>query len=322
MAITAIISNFNGLKYLPRLLDSLKSQQGVELEIVIVDRQSTDGSVEYIQTLPEVVWVTEPPESGLVAGYHAGTKVATKGNYFFCNEDMWFESDCLVHLERNLNPEKGIIATDPWQWSYDGLERIHAGTRFKSCRFSLNSPHPFYAADFDCDLATGSKVPFPCAGAFLITSDAYRALGGWDLSFFLNHEDTDLFLRAWQREMVCISVPEAKVYHAAGSSNQKTIQGGRLQVGKRRYVSSFSSSFILVLKYFTGTSVAWGGVSFLVRILGNLLRLRFKYCGWDFLVLLECLSRFPLSWRFRFQNSERNRSRPGQAFYTASEFSS
>jgi hypothetical protein len=57
-------------------------------------------------------------------------------------------------------------------------------------------------------------VPFACGGAFLIHRDVYAEIGGWDTSFFLDFEDVDLFVRAWQREWHCVTVPEAKVYHA------------------------------------------------------------------------------------------------------------
>ncbi|MES2307872.1 MAG: glycosyltransferase family 2 protein [Verrucomicrobiota bacterium] len=321
MAVSVIVSNFNGISFLPRLIESLRAQQGVELEIIIVDRKSTDGSLDFLRDVSEIQLITEPPETGLVAGYHAGSKIATRENLFFCNEDMWFSSDCLSKLEKAIDIDKKIIAADPWQWTYQGDERIHAGTRFQKCRFSFNSPHPFYQADFDCELKEGEGVPFPCAGAVMISAIHYRKLGGWDSSFFLNHEDTDLFLRAWQQGYSCVSVPSAKVYHACGASNQKTIAGGKLSVGKRRYISNFSSLIIMGIKYFSGFFVLLGLLSTFVRMASNVIRFRFVYLGWDFLVLREVMKRFRGACEYRKTHREWNRLKPGESFFTDSSFS-
>ena len=44
MSISVVVSNFNGLNFLPRLLETMRAQRGVTTEIIIVDRESRDGS--------------------------------------------------------------------------------------------------------------------------------------------------------------------------------------------------------------------------------------------------------------------------------------
>ena len=62
--ISVILSNFNGLRFLPKLLESLRAQRGVEVELILVDRASTDGSREFLATQADVSVVNEPPQSG------------------------------------------------------------------------------------------------------------------------------------------------------------------------------------------------------------------------------------------------------------------
>ena len=83
MRVSAIISNFNGAKFLPRLLSSLRSQREVDVEIIVVDRQSTDESAAILAGHPDLKVLQEPPESGLVSGYDAGARVATSDLLFF-----------------------------------------------------------------------------------------------------------------------------------------------------------------------------------------------------------------------------------------------
>jgi len=38
-----------------------------------------------------------------------------------------------------------------------------------------------------------------CAGAMMVDRSVYDEIGGWDASFFLDYEDVDFCIRAWQR---------------------------------------------------------------------------------------------------------------------------
>jgi glycosyltransferase involved in cell wall biosynthesis len=78
MDISVIISNFNGEKYIQRLLKSLRAQKNVSLEIIVVDRGSTDKSLQFLSEEPGIKLISHPAEFGLVAGYARGFQIATK----------------------------------------------------------------------------------------------------------------------------------------------------------------------------------------------------------------------------------------------------
>ncbi|MBN9693916.1 MAG: glycosyltransferase family 2 protein [Verrucomicrobia bacterium] len=319
--VSIIISNFNGARFLPRLFQSLREQRGVETELIVVDRQSTDGSAELLAAEPGIVVLTEPPETGLVAGYHAGSARATADLLFFCNEDMWFDPDCLQRLAERIDLPNRVGATDPWQWTYDGSEWIHGGTRFLPARWALNSPEPRRAADFRVPLPAGEVIPFPCAGAVMIHRDVYRELGGWDTSFFLDHEDTDLFLRAWQRGWRSVVVPEAKVYHAVNASNVQTLTSIQVTVSQRRYVSQRANLGVIAVKYFSWQALPWAALNWPAVVLNNLSKGRWSFVSRDFQVLRELVRRLPAAWRFRQANTGYNYYYPGEQFFRVPEFS-
>ena len=157
MAVSVIVSNFNGAKYLPRLLGTLKTQQNVTMEIIVADRNSTEESETILAQHPDVRVVTEPPESGLVAGYAAGVPHAKSEHLFFCNEDMWFDPDFLRLLESSIDLERRIGAADPWQWSYDGQIWIHGGTRFRPVRLNPGGTFPFCKNEFTSPIGNWCK---------------------------------------------------------------------------------------------------------------------------------------------------------------------
>ncbi len=314
--ISVIVSNFNGLRFLPRLLDTLRAQRGVELDLIVVDRQSTDGSRAYLASQPDVRVLTEPPETGLVAGYHAGSAVAAGELLFFCNEDMWFDPDCLRLLAERIDLPGRIGAADPWQWSYDGAECIHGGTRFRRSSWALNSPHPAFAASFNVPLSPGESVPFACAGAVLLHRDVYREIGGWDGSFFLDHEDIDLFLRAWQRSWHSVQVPAAKVYHAVNASNAQNLDRLNLSVSQRRYVSQRANLTAIALKYFSWWRLPLALLVWPAMFLNNVLKTRWRFVRGDLAVLAELWHRWPALSAFRQANGPYNRLRPGERFFS------
>jgi GT2 family glycosyltransferase len=315
MQVSAIVSNFNGAKYLPRLLATLRGQCGVETEVVVVDRHSTDDSAAILAANPDIRVVKERPESGLVTGYAVGAEHASHDLLFFCNEDMWFDPDCLQRLASRIDLANRVAAADPWQWTYDGKALIHAGTRFRQCRLHLNSPYPSRRSDFTCLLEAGEVVPFACAGAVLIHRKVYEELGGWDRGFFLDYEDVDFFLRAWQAGWKCVTVPEARVYHAVNVSNNKVITGGRQRVSRRRYISGRSSLLILGVKYFSPRHAVIPALVWAASTVRHALMLNVTKAWWYLLAGREAVLRLGPALAFRRANWTSLTTRPGEAFF-------
>jgi GT2 family glycosyltransferase len=318
--ISVIVSNFNGLRWLPRLLGTLRAQRGVETEILVVDRESTDGSGPYLAAQPDVRVISEPPQTGLVAGYQRGVPFARGELLFFCNEDMWFEPDCLARLAAAIDLPARIGAADPWQWTYDGTEWVHGVTRFVPARWSRTCPYPRRAADFTVDLPVGTETPFACAGALLIHRDVHAELGGWDPSFFLDHEDIDLFLRAWQRGWRCVAVADARVYHAISAANAHVLASTGQSVMRRRYVGQRANIPIIAIKYFRWTGVLLALAQWPAAILANLVSGKFRRVWDDLAVPGDLLRRAPSALAFRQANAPFNVRSPGERFFTEPRF--
>lgn len=317
--VSVVVCNLNGMRFLPRLLATLREQRGVDTETVVVDRESTDGSREYLARHPEIEVVTEPAASGLAAGYHAAVAAARHDLLFFCNEDLWLDPDCLAHLARCISLADRVGAADPWQWSYDGGRLLRAGTRFVRARLDPISCYPPRGFDFLVPLAAGEAVPFGCGGAVLVHRRTYLDAGGWDASFFMDFDDVDFFLRAWRRGWRCVSVSAARVYHAGGMS---TFQAGPppSEVIFRRHVGGESNRAVICLEHFTGPSLLWAAELLLAPLAGSLLRLDFAKARIHAAALRLTLRRLPAVLRFRQANRDLIRQRPGQCFFTAPEF--
>jgi GT2 family glycosyltransferase len=314
MSVSVIASNFNGERFLPRLLSSLRAQRGVTLEIIVVDRHSTDGSLELLSQEPDIIVVQAPPELGLVAGYASGVPKAACENLFFCNEDMWFDPDCLHNLEKRISRERRIGIADPWQWDYQGAQVIHMGTQLVR-HWDPRSVLPTWSFEQSPHIPGGELTAMACAGAMMIDRSVYQEIGGWDASFFLDYEDVDLCIRAWQRGWRCVTVPEARAFHAVGMSNAKVLSAVRTTVGRRRYVSASSNCIIVAAKYFRWRSVLLAVLARLDRFLRNSIKLRFKLAFLDLESLWLSINRLPYALQFRRSNRVWSSNRPGEGFF-------
>jgi GT2 family glycosyltransferase len=317
--VSVIISNFNGAKYLPRLIETLHAQQGVELEIIVVDRNSSDGSDSILAQHPEITVIKHPPETGLVCGYAVGGDAAKHDLLYFCNEDMWYEPDCLRQLCERIDLEKQIAAVMPVQWTYDGADIVNCGAWFSKSAWCRSNPYPFRVSHWHLPART-TETSGINAGACLIHRAVYDEIGGWDRSFFLDYEDMDLSLRLWQHGWKCLVVPEAKVYHAVGASNSKAISGGTQKVSRKRYIDGGSNVPAIALKTFTGFAVLWPFLTLADRFLRNVVRLRVERAWWDVLIFFTVLQRLPDLLGFRRLNKRWNWEQPGQNFFTDPAF--
>lgn len=318
-SVSVIISNFNGAKYLPRLFESLTAQRGVEMEIIVVDRNSSDASDSILAAHAEIQVIKHPPETGLVCGYAVGAERATKELLYFCNEDMWLEPDCLRILAESIDLPARIAAVMPVQWTYDMKEIVSCGYWFDNAAWCRSNPYPFRVSRWHLPAKT-CVVASINAGACMIHRRVYDEVSGWDRSFFLDYEDMDLALRLWQHQWWSLVVPDARVGHAVGASNNQSINGGKQKVSRKRYIEGSSNVPAIAVKTFTGMSLLLPYAALMGRLLLNLVKLRWRNAFWDLLVFFKIFQRLPSLLQFRRCNSSYNQNHPGQFFFTEPQF--
>ena len=97
--IAVIILSYNGSKYFPDLFNSLREQTLKPSEVVIVDNNSADDSVEYIRKIfSEATLIASKKNTGFAGGNNIGIKEALKNNpdyIFMLNQDTVCDLRCL-----------------------------------------------------------------------------------------------------------------------------------------------------------------------------------------------------------------------------------
>ena len=118
LPISVVTVNYNGMKYLDQLINSIKSQSLAPLEIIVVDNASTDGSEEFIKkNYPEVRLIKSDVNLGFAGGNNLGVKNSNGDFIALINNDtipdpLWLENSYISWLKKNAEG-KNVGAISP-----------------------------------------------------------------------------------------------------------------------------------------------------------------------------------------------------------------
>ncbi len=231
LAISVIILNYDGRRWLPDCLDAVAAQRDAPpFETLLVDNGSRDGSVDLVRTrYPHVRAIETGTNLGFAAGNNAGARDARGAWLAFLNNDTIADRAWLSELvrEAGAHPECALI-TSRLVYMHDASIVDSAGDGYLRAGGAFKHGHGGTASAF----AVSREVFGACGGAFMIRRDAFEALGGFDPRFFMVYEDVDLSYRARLRGMRVWYAANAVVRHA-GSGSLGTVSAPAVFYGQR-----------------------------------------------------------------------------------------
>jgi GT2 family glycosyltransferase len=213
--VSIIIVNWNGRHLLARCLESVFNQTFTDFEVILVDNGSTDGSPNYIAaTYPDVRLIPLTENRGFTGGNNEGFRQSNGSFIVLLNNDACLKEDWLERMVAVMESDAGlgscaskivIDGTDLLDSAGDLFTTAFTGTKWGECQKASDFTEP-------------RAVAGPCAAAAIYRRSMLEQIGFLDDDFFLNHEDTDLNLRAWLAGWRCQFVPEAVAYHKVSAS--------------------------------------------------------------------------------------------------------
>ncbi len=233
--VAVVIPSWNSAGLLPRCLDSL-ADQGVEVEPMVVDNGSSDGSVELLERRG-VPHVALPENTGFAAAVNLGAARVAADAVLVLNADTALEPGCLATLLDALEADPGLGGVQPRLLQLEGdAERPGRGggaaaasalpdpaaARLYSAGQALTADGR--AVEVGAGEAQPSRLPGVyevfgvCGAACLLRRELFADLGGYDESYFAFYEDVDLNVRARIAGWRFAYVPEAVVWHVGNAS--------------------------------------------------------------------------------------------------------
>ena len=242
MELTIIIVSYNVRQDLVNCLRSIKeSQPCVEIEIVVVDNASTDGTVGIIKKdFPEVVMIVNSENIGFSAANNQAIRIA-KGRYLLLlNPDTIVHSQSLDNLVKVLDESPTAGACGPRIIDTDGKTCPSVGyvptfrsvlyrkTIFRSLGIFRGHYHKLKTDNFDYDRR--SDVEQLSGAVLMVSRSLMKTIGLMDDSFFLYYEDVDLCLRIRKAGRRIVYVPESVITHIGGKSSAQVSAKKRIMV--------------------------------------------------------------------------------------------
>lgn len=224
--VTVMIACWNGLqllkKNLPRVLDSASNKKNQIEEILVVDDNSSDGSVEYLsKNFPSVKIVRHEKNLGYAASCNTGMRNAKGELVAILNLDVIPAKDFLISVIPKFSDEKlfsvsfneGKYGPGKIRWDSGMLEIVENNVNTKS-----------------------EPTDWPSGGSSIFKKTIWESLTGMDELFLPFYwEDVDLGLRARKAGYKCLWEVKSRVDHQHESSiNQENFKKGYLEMVKER----------------------------------------------------------------------------------------
>ena len=210
--VAVIVVNKNGRHHLADCFQSLVAQTYSNFEIILVDNDSVDDSVPYVQAnFPQVQIICLETNAGFAAGNNIGIQATEAPWIATLNNDTKVDSNWLTELAlaAQSNERVGMCASK--MLFYDRPHLINS-TGICVDRAGIAWDRRGGEAD---DEREEAAVPVfgPSAGAALYRRSMLNEIGLFDEDYFAYLEDVDL---AWRARLVgwrCLYAPTAVVYH-------------------------------------------------------------------------------------------------------------
>ena len=212
--ISVIIVNYNGKKLLENCLESLFKTDYNNFEVILVDNNSTDGSMEFVtKNYPKIIVIKLDSNKGFAEPNNIGAKIA-KGEYLlFLNNDTVTTTNFISEMVKVLEKDEKIAICQSLLLKPDG--NIDSSGDF------IDKMGIVYNSKTKTDEI--KEISSARGASMLIRKKIFDKLGGFDEKFFFSFEDVDLGWRSWILGYKVVIVPNSIVYHSAGktSSNFK-----------------------------------------------------------------------------------------------------
>lgn len=246
--VSAVVVNYNAREHVVPCVRSLR-EAGVH-EIVVADNDSRDGSADALAAAePDAKFVPTGGNFGFGGGANRGAALVSGDYILVCNPDITVERDAVDLLVAAMEKDHRLAVVGPLVLNPDGsvypTPRVFprlvdaAGHAFLGMLAPRNRFTRRYRM-LDLDRTVPSNdVDWVSGSCFMARREAWDALGGFDESYFMYAEDTDLCWRAHRAGWRVGFEPAARVTHVQGASTDKTPY--RMIVAHHRSLLRFSA---------------------------------------------------------------------------------
>lgn len=222
--VSILIINWNGEDILHSCLESIFNQKYKNIEVIVVDNNSFDNSIEIIKKFKKVKLIESKINLGFAGGNNLGYK-SVRGDYvLLLNTDAIVTDNFLVKIVDLMQNESSIGIVQPKVFytteNFNKKDVINSiGAFFMSTGFLY---YPGYGKAGNLAKYNKKELIFSAFGAcMLIRKKVLETTGFFDPDYFMYFEETDFCMRAGIAGWKLVYIPDAVIYHQGGVSTKK-----------------------------------------------------------------------------------------------------
>lgn len=182
-----------------------------DLEIVIVDNDSGDGSYETLkEALPDCVVLQSGENLGFAGGCNFGVKHSTGDIVAFLNNDARPDKSWISEAVKAIDedPTIGCVASKVLDWDGEKIDYVDGSLTW----FGMGYKREAEQVDRG-QWEVAKNVLFPTGAAMFVPRKIYDELGGFDERFFMFYEDVDFGWRVNLSGYNVRYVPTSVAFH-------------------------------------------------------------------------------------------------------------
>lgn len=249
-----IIPNYNGAHFLTNCLNSLKQAinncPNSQFEIIFVDNNSKDNSIEIFETIIPKNFtyriLLNQKNYGFAGAVNQGIVKAKHDWVVLLNNDLTMEPNWFQLISKTIKENKNpkiatffgtVLTKDGTKFESQGLNFFYSG----KCQ-NISNGKKFTPSLLKEEIGNG--LVWGASAAFVVyNKKILKQIGLFDEDFFAYEEDVDLALRLHNLNYQTIYIPKAISYHLGGGTSNK--------MGIFRYKMDAKNWFYIIIKNFS-----------------------------------------------------------------------
>ncbi|HKO39390.1 MAG TPA: glycosyltransferase, partial [Solirubrobacterales bacterium] len=224
--VSIVVPTRNGREHLERLAVGLRERTDYpELELIVVDNGSDDGSVEFLENLdcgfPVRVLANEEPAS-FSAANNQGVAAAAHDLLLFLNNDIepfepgWLRELVAAHQREGVAAVGATLLRSPSGPDPELRDRTvqHRAVKFRMTPDGVRAYNAGDGADlFVAGFGTEERVPAVTAAAMMVARERFEDAGGFSDRYRFGTEDVDLGLKLSAGGGAIVATGRSVLYH-------------------------------------------------------------------------------------------------------------
>lgn len=251
--VSIVILNWNGLASTRVCLESLKDLKYPNLEVILVDNGSSDGSKTKLPKLLDKLglpsqFINLPQNTGFTGGHIAGLGVAKGQFLFLLNNDSVVDPQIIDKALVIFKSDKHIAAVGGRAFFWNDANPIFND---KNQYYSYQTINPITAEVTTLEDGLKQSEPNNVSGsAVFIKRAVVDEVGYLDNRFFAYYEESDLFARMKRAGYRVVYSPDVKIWHRIGESTKDKPGFYYYLIFRNQFLYAFKNFDKQYLRYF------------------------------------------------------------------------